>query len=153
MAVIPAKPIPIDNLVSQLRRDEGLRCQAYCDPLGKWTIGVGHELYGVAPEVACKMRWTEWQSYNQLQADIKQATELVSQFHWYSNLDPIRQAVIQNMAFQLENKLLEFHDLIACCERKDYNGAATAMLDSAWAKQVPKRAQRLATQMRSGTWQ
>jgi lysozyme len=58
------------------------------------------------------------------------------------------------MAFNLGIAGLQrFTKFLAALEQKDYETAATEMLDSVWAEQVGRRAQRLAAQMRSGAWQ
>jgi len=55
-----------------------------------------------------------------------------------------------NMAFNMQGKLLGFRKFLAAAQRGDWNGAATEMLDSLWARQVGDRAKRLASMMRSG---
>ena len=46
--------------------------------------------------------------------------------------------------------LLGFKNTLGMIERGDYAAAADGMLKSLWAKQVGKRAQRLAQTMRTG---
>jgi lysozyme len=138
------------NIHDQLIRDEGLRLKAYKDSLGKWTIGVGHELYGVVSD-PFDLEWSEERCMNQLQADIDTATRLVSSFPWYGSMDVCRQGVLINMAFQMDRKLLQFKDMLAHCAAHDYIGAAGSML--AWARECPERSARLAQQMRLGLWQ
>jgi len=46
--------------------------------------------------------------------------------------------------------LLTFHDALHAMQTHQYAQAATAMLDSRWARQVGQRAQRLARHMREG---
>ena len=48
---------------------------------------------------------------------------------------------------------LKFKSTLALIKEGRYTEAATAMLQSKWAKQTPKRAARLAKQMLTGEWQ
>jgi len=46
----------------------------------------------------------------------------------------------------------KFRKMFSALDKKDYDLAATEMLDSRWHRQTPKRALRLALQMRTGKW-
>lgn len=138
-------------LISDLKRDEGLRLAAYPDPLSggdPWTIGYGH----TGNEVKKGLRWTPEKCEAVLVQDIEEHTEeLDLRMPWWRNLDPVRQDVIANMAFNLGVKrLLGFKNTLALARAGDYHGAAKGMLASAWAGQVGARAQRLARMMRDG---
>jgi lysozyme len=68
-------------------------------------------------------------------------------------LNDARQAVLIGMAFQMGLKgLLQFKRTLGSIEDGQFSEAAAEMLDSAWAKQTPARAMRLATQMETGEW-
>jgi lysozyme len=69
---------------------------------------------------------------------------------WWLNLDPIRQRVLANMAFNLGPGLLEFRHTLAAMKAQDFAGAAAGMRQSAWATQVGARADRLAQIMDTG---
>jgi lysozyme len=57
------------------------------------------------------------------------------------------------MVFQMgASGVSKFRKMLAALDKKDYDLAATEMLDSRWHEQTPKRAQRLALQMRTGQW-
>ncbi|MGA0604846.1 glycoside hydrolase family protein [Phenylobacterium sp. VNQ135] len=145
------------QLVADLKRDEGLRLEAYPDPLSgaePWTIGYGH----TGPEVHRGLIWTEAQAEAALLADIiKHNAELAAHLPWVDRLDPARLRVLQNMAFNLgvglpggKKGLLGFKNTLGMIERGEYERAADAMLKSLWAKQVKGRAVRLAETMRTG---
>lgn len=144
-------------LVSDLKRDEGLRLTAYGDPLtGRepWTIGYGH----TGPEVRQGLTWTQQQAEAALISDIEEHNaQLVAALPWVARLDPARQRVLQNMAFNLgvgkpggTKGLLGFKNTLGMIERGEYAAAADAMLKSLWAKQVGQRAVRLSNTMRTG---
>jgi lysozyme len=139
--------MPITDIASQLRRDEGFRNFPYADIGGKLTIGVGRNL--------TDRGLSNLEIEFLLQNDIAQTREtLVARLPWFSNLDPIRQAVIVNMAFNLGfNGLEKFSALLAAAAKGDWATAGREMLDSAWARQVGDRANRLAQQIVSGQWQ
>jgi lysozyme len=60
--------------------------------------------------------------------------------------------VLLDMSFNLGIVgLLRFKNTLATIRRGDYSKAAAMMLDSLWARQVGKRAVRLAEMMRTGT--
>jgi lysozyme len=145
-------------LVSDLKRDEGLRLKAYPDPLSggdPWTIGYGH----TGPEVRQGVTWTQEQAEAALMADIEEHNaKLAAALPWVVGLDPARRRVLQNMAFNLgvgvpggKKGLLGFKNTLGMIERGEYARAADAMLKSLWAKQVGKRAVRLSNTMRTGT--
>src|SRR5690554_1897881 len=130
-------------LKSQLERHEGLRLKPYRDTVGKLTVGYGRNLddVGITPEEAELM----------LDNDIDAAEKHLKTVDEYNGLDPIRQAVICNMAFNLGfYGLMAFRKMWKAIARKDYTEAAKQMLDSQWSRQVGYRADELAQIMRSG---
>lgn len=139
----------ITNLSEQLRRDEGEVLHAYQDSLGFWTIGVGRLID--SRKGGCISRSeSEMLLANDIAA---KQLELTKALPWILKLDPIRQAVLYNMAFNLGVAgLLNFKTTLALIAQHDYAAAAVAMLDSIWAKQLPERSARLAEQLKTGEW-
>ena len=137
----------ITNLKDQLVRDEELRLKPYTDSVGKLTIGVGRNLTdkGISFQEAQGL----------LANDIADATaDLQAKLPWTATLDDVRKGALLNMTFNMGiGGLLEFHDFLARMQRGDFPGAAGAMLDSLWARQVGARATRLSIQIQSGVWQ
>lgn len=129
-----------------LRADEGLRLKPYRDTVGKWTIGYGRNLTdtGISREEAEAM----------LDHDIDSHVRgLFARHPWIADADPVRQAVLANMAFNLGVPgLSKFVKTLEACQRRDYVTAAKRMLASKWASQVGARARRLARQMETGAW-
>lgn len=149
---------PINNIEEQLRNDEGFSQRPYRDSRGNWTDGYGHRLGangGQTPPVSRE------QAEATLQRDIQNATQqLDQQFPWARNLDDARRGVLRNMMFNMgpgnarrRTGLASFRQTLEMIRNGDYNGAATQMQRSAWARQVGPRATRLAEQMRTGRWQ
>lgn len=141
----------VKDIESQLREDEGEVLHEYKDSQGFSTIGIG---------VLIDQRkgggiTTEESSYlfnNRLTA---KRNDLSRRWPTFSKLDPVRQGVLLNMAYQMGvDGLLAFKKALAAVSVGNYAEAATEMLDSKWAtKDSPNRAKRLAEQMRTGVWQ
>jgi lysozyme len=137
-------------LEDQLRRDEGERLSAYQDHLGYWTIGIGRLIDsrrggGISTDESTML----------LRNDIARVrVELLQRLPWFAHLDSVRQGALMNMAFQMGiNGVMAFQQMLAKVQGGDYAAAADQMLQSKWATQTPERANRLAKQMREGTWQ
>lgn len=141
----------IDELVRQLRIDEGVRRQAYRDSLGLLTIGVGRLIDPTKP--GCGLRDGEIDML--LANDVADRVDaLTKALPWFTELDEARKGVLLNMAFQLGTAgLLAFTTTLGHVRSGRYDEAADAMLKSKWAQQTPNRAARMAQQMRTGVWQ
>lgn len=139
-----------EKLRAQILRDEGSVPHAYQDSLGFWTIGVGHLIDerkgGKLPAFIISTL---------LDHDIEQTRgELIAALPFFIELDPARQAVLVNMAFNLGTAgLLKFANTLRLVRERSFSQASQHMLDSLWAKQVGARAHRLARQMETGEWQ
>lgn len=133
-----------DQIREALVRDEGVRLKPYRDSVGVLTIGCGRNLddHGISAREAYYLL------DNDLDAAIR---ECAAAFPWFADLDPIRQGVIVQMAFNLGIvKLKGFTRTLAAVKRGDYAAASRGMLASLWARQVGARAARLAAQMERG---
>jgi lysozyme len=139
--------VTISCLADQLRRDEGWRTYPYKDSVGKLTIGYGRNLddVGISPQEGDIL----------LANDIKAATvSLESHFPWVMSLDSVRMGALTNLCFNMGiGALSGFKDMLEKVKDGDYKGASFALLISKYAKQVGLRAQRLALQLETGTWQ
>lgn len=139
----------MNSLEDQLARDENEVLYAYQDSLGFWTIGVGH-LIDVRKGGMISLEVSRML----LRLDIAEAVAFVDKnLPWAQCLDPIRKEALVNMAFNMKEHLLEFHDFLAKLEANQFSAAAAAMLDSKWATQVGDRAKRLSIQIQSGVRQ
>jgi lysozyme len=110
---------------------------------GNPTIGYGRLLCapgGISNAEAVFLFGTDW----------AKAEAAAKTLPCYSRLNAVRQGVLIEMVFQLGiGGVRKFARMLDCLNRSDYDRAANEMLDSAWAKQTPTRAQRLADLMRS----
>lgn len=135
-----------DKLTEMLVDHEGMRRKPYRCTAGKLTIGVGRNLddRGISPDEAMYM----------LANDIKDARrELSAAFPWFDKLDDVRQAVLIDMCVNLGlSRLQGFRNTLALIGVGKYEAAAQEMLNSKWAEQVGRRAQRLSRMMATGRW-
>ncbi|KQW79698.1 glycoside hydrolase family protein [Brevundimonas sp. Root1279] len=139
------------QLIEDLKRDEGLRLNAYPDPLSggdPWTIGYG----ATGKDIRKGVVWTDAQAEQRL---IEMAEDHARRFEerapWAAKLDPVRRRVLHNMAYNLGVEgLLGFKNTLGFVQTGQYGRAADGMLASKWARQVGQRAVRLAQQMRTG---
>lgn len=126
--------------IAQLIQDEGIIYHTYRDSLGKATIGVGHLLQpndvfdeGLTPEQVILL----------LKSDYNKAKKYVNDNYTWADSDV--QLVLVNMHYQLGSAgVSKFKGMIKALKDEDYERATIEMLDSKWARQTPKRAQRLA---------
>jgi lysozyme len=134
------------DIFQQLLRDEGLRLHPYVDTVGKTTIGVGRNLIdkGITSDEANIL----------LKNDVEEAeTTLRNRLPWFESLDPIRQAVLVNMTFNMGFEgLSEFTKMLSAAAQGNWAEAAKEMSDSVWAREVGERAERLSAQMANGVW-
>lgn len=137
-----------DKLRAQLIRHEAVKLKPYVDTTGHLTIGVGRNLdtTGITGDEAQYL----------LSGDIDRAVRgLFTRYPtWFPDLDPVRQAVLVNMAFNLGlAKLAGFTRMLSAVASKQFGLAADEMIASDWSKQVGQRSAELAAQMKTGTWQ
>jgi len=127
----------------QIKIDEGFKGNVYQCTAGANTIGYGRNLD--------QNPLTEEEADYLLENDLKKVVKQCQRFAFYQNLKPERRAVIINMVFNLGlSRFNKFKKLQAALFIEDYEAASREMLDSNWAVQVGKRADRLAKTMRLG---
>jgi len=142
----------LDIATESVRAHEGWRPDPYDDltgkavvaPVGKITIGFGCNLQdGISKELGVLIL------RHQLDVAARDAQELFAS--GWERCDAVRKAVLVEMSYQLGGpRLSDFVDLRASVSRGDWNAARDAMIDSAWARQVPSRAKALALRMLHG---
>ena len=129
-----------DELVAELKRDEGLRLTVYKCTAGKQTVGYGHNLENTpisthAAEVI-------------LADDIERTIIRCNSFPWFGGLSPVRKRVIINMVFNIGfHGVSKFKNMIKAIIAEDWRTASVEMMDSRWYEQVGERAVRLCKMM------
>jgi lysozyme len=136
--------LDVATLVAELTRDEGLRLKPYRCTAGKLTVGIGRNL----DDRGISVTEAEFLCHNDV-ADV--ITDLDRELPWWRDLDPVRQRVLANMAFNMGiGGLLTFKNTLRLVKDGKYLEASQHMLASKWAGQVGPRALRLAQMMRDG---
>lgn len=154
----------IINLIEQLKRHEGFESDYYQCTANKRTIGYGRnvdnnpfstkELEMLGRDDFTNEPMTEEEAEQLLVNDVKETIELIKDHLPWNELNPARQGVCANMAFQMGvSGLFKFKNMIRSLHDCFYEKAANEMLNSRWAKQTTNRANELAIQMDSGEWQ
>lgn len=141
----------VEDLIS---KHEGCEANIYNDSLGIPTIGIGHNLKANPLPAGMSPPLTPDQINQLFQADLAVATNAVTNaLPWFSLTDPVRQAVIIDMTFNMGIRtLLTFHHTLGYVQDGDWQNAANGMLASLWAKQVGIRATEDASMMVCGLW-
>jgi len=130
------------RLIKSIKVHEGFSSTPYTDSTGHMTIYWGHNLD--TPALS--------NSELTLRSDISIAThDLVEFLPMVLKIGDVRLSVLIEMVFNLGiEKFKEFKGVISAVERHDFDQAASAMLDSLWAKEVHTRARDMAKVMKDG---
>jgi len=138
----------MNDVTGWIQSFEGLRFKLYRDTSGHISIGYGRNLEAVGiskPEADTLFA-------NDLQA-AKLAATIALGFDAWNNLDPVRQAALTDMAFNLGSAGLEgFKNMLAFVRSGDFDHAADELMNSRYATELPKRAEANATLIRTGIW-
>lgn len=150
-------PSPIsEEVLEMIKRHEGYRGQVYLDTASIETIGYGRNLkqYPLNEEEQRNIRMNLG-VYGKKEAEVWLKNHLetlydeLSKYQWFNKLDPTRQSIILDMAYNLGiPRLLLFKKMILALNSKDYTNASYEMLNSAWAMQTKDRAKRLSQLMK-----
>ena len=134
----------MDKMIEQLVDHEGLELRPYEDSLGILTRGVGRNLE--------ERGISEDEAFYLLANDIDIIwDDLIKQDAIVEDLDDQRQMILLDMAFNMGvPRLGKFKKMWAAIEDGDMIEASKQALDSRWADQVGRRAERLAERLTSG---
>ena len=143
----------IRQLRKELEVDEGVKYEIYKDHLGYSTFGIGHLVIDSDPEYGQEIGTPVSEDRvieafdNDVQIVLSDCERLYNDF----NVLPEEvQLIIANMMFNMGRpRLSKFKGMKAGVDAQDWNKAADEMVDSAWYRQVPKRAGRLVKRMRA----
>jgi len=112
---------------------------------GVLTIGYGRNLEKGISEAAAHFLFLE---------DMEEIRKQCDTLSYYHKLDIVRQAVVENMVFNLGFTTFKtFVRTNKAIEEERWEDAAQYMLESRWATQVGKRAIELSNMIRTGEWQ
>lgn len=163
----------ISDVLKRTKKYEGFRNNVYIDTVGKATIGYGTNLdnenisYGVQNLIFKTLRkhignggiiGKNWNGFSMskeqaeeiLKLDLKERwNDVVHRIPRVLELPYLARQILLDMCYNLGiGRLLKFKRFLAALQRNDYINAAIEMLDSRWAKQVKRRADQQATEIR-----
>lgn len=157
-----AKELDTNELIQRFVLHEGCVLMPYKCPAGYLTIGVGHNLEA-NPLTAEEKRVcgdymhgiTKNAAYYLLRHDIEKVKkECQKNIPFFNRLDAERKYALLDMAFNMGiNGLLKFKKTLECLGVGNYEKAAEQILQSKYAKQTGKRAQRIAQTIRTGKFE
>ena len=128
------------SLIADIKAHEVYSKKVYKDTLGYDTIGVGFLVSSLElDEDVCDIILERRLKKNE--------AVLQRKMTHYINLPIEVQNIIQNMYYQMGNRLFNFVKTLHYIENGKYRSASVEMLDSLWAKQTPNRAKELSERM------
>lgn len=128
----------------QISLDEGYCSHLYKDSKGFNTIGYGFNLDKIQMPQDVSSLWLD-HIINDTEYTLSKALS------FWNDLDPVRKAVLINMAYNLGiTGLLAFHQMLEYLAKKDYISAEKEMANSKWNNEVSLRAFRLRRMMLLG---
>lgn len=123
---------------------------AYQDTKGFWTIGCGRL---IDKRQGGKISLDEIQYL--LNNDIRNCTQELSSFRWFTNQDEVRKGVLIELVFNMGlTHLLGFGKMIAALTIQDYITASHELLSSKWATEDvgPQRVKDIQHRLLTGTY-
>lgn len=150
--------IVVTDIRSQLVRDEGRERKPYQDVDGWFTIGIGHCL-GTKDKTEVPMSLWDGLSDPQIDGlfaeDLRHEDALIGlHLPWAATLPDAYLGVLRNMAFNMGcQRLLAFGTFLTLMKARSFEAAAQDLSETAVARQLPERYQRLCKQLETGEWQ
>ena len=148
----------MSKLIPILNFEEGYKEKPYIDTRGYPTVA-GGILIGPKGAALSNYTFTVPREVGDVwkQSIVKQKTSEISNYPDIVNAlkqcNDARTDIIMSMAYQMGVAgLAGFKNTLKLISTGDFKGAANGMLNSAWAKQTPNRAERHAQVMIDGTY-
>jgi lysozyme len=144
-------------LIERLKSEEGIKLCVYDDATGAYirpgSRCVGNPTIGIGTNVGVGAGITETEAEYLLWNRLVLAGTDAATLPGWDGLDDVRRLVLVDMTYSMGVAgVRKFPAMLAAIVARDYDLAATEMLDSLWAKQVGHRATALADVMRAGVW-
>ena len=133
-----------EELIEEIKREEGFVPVVYLDGKGKKTIGYGTLLEDGISEAEAEMLLRHRLALMAEELERSRVGEV------YANLKADARRALLDMAYNMGvPNLLGFRKMWAALAEGDYAQAAEEALDSVYARELPARAGRVAERMRS----
>lgn len=141
------------RMEEDLLRDEGLRLRTYTCSTGHLTIGVGHKVTPqdrIADGDAISLETAGLFLSRDIATALGTANTIFGRGR-FESLPDARQRALVNMIFNLgAERFAKFVKMITAIKERRWDDAAAECLDSHYAKQVGKRARRVAAALETG---
>lgn len=151
-----------DTCIQRLCINEGLKLKPYYCPAGHLTIGIGRNLEANPLSEAekayighdVKQGITNDQAFYLCRNDLKKVrADLDRELPWWRELNKDRQFVMIDLCFNMGiGKLLRFQKTLNSIATGFYIKAGEQLMQSLYAKQVGKRAERNAKCLQTGVY-
>ena len=147
-----------DRLKAMLTRHEGRKLKPYPDTEGILTVGTGHNMEAnplpgyMAEYLKDHGELTGAMVDTLFNQDVDKAI-LECRIRWpnFDNFTDTRQEALADFMFQVgPGGVRKFVKANAAINAGDWGEAGTQMLDSLWARQVPKRAREITDMVKQG---
>ena len=143
----------IDKLREEIAYDEGSVNEIYLDHLGLPTFGIGHLVLDSDSEYGQEVGTpvSEDRCNSAFDSDVQTVlSDCERLYPDFNDLPEEVQLIVANMMFNMGRpRLSKFKGMKRGVDARDWNSAADEMVDSAWYRQVTKRADRLVARMRA----
>lgn len=158
----PIDYLDMAEMITRLKLHEGCSLKPYKCPAGKLTIGIGRNTEDnpfTADELKAVGDWkhgiTREAAHMLCRNDIERCIkELKKNLKWFEKLDKERKYALIDLCFNLGvRSLMMFKKTLASIGYGNYKTAAEQLLQSKYAKQVGKRALRIAKLIETGRWE
>ena len=150
------------EMITRLKMHEGCSLKPYKCPAGKLTIGIGRNVEGnpfTTEELIAVGDWkhgiTRETAHMLCRNDINRCIrECKKNIPFFNKLDKERKYALIDLCFNMGIRtLLTFKKTLANIGYGNYKTAAEQLLQSKYAKQVGKRAVRIAKLIETGRWE
>lgn len=142
----------ITNAQQLIEYDEGRKLTPYVDTTGHLTFGVGHNM-SAAPLCPQALLLLNQAVDVQFAHDQAEALDTLDGYPWYADLDPVRQAALLDMLFNLGSTIFsQFTTFLAYMARSTWNLAADDLRTTRVYRELPVRYERLAQMIETGRW-
>ena len=138
----------MSDLISMLKRHEGVRSKVYMCSAGYETIAVGRNIsesgLGLSDDEIDYL----------LNNDIKRVREeLTDSYFWVPAMNEARQDALIDISFNLgQTRLRGFVKALEAMSREQFDVAADEFMDSKWSQQVGNRAIEVTEMIRTGEY-
>ena len=142
-----------EELLEQLKIDEGVKYEVYLDHLGLATCGIGHLILETDEEYKLEVgdEVSEERVIELFQRDCGNACrDAVNLYGWsgFCEWPEEVQNILINMTFNMGlPRLSKFKNMHRALEKQDWKQAAIEGRDSKWYEQVTNRAERLMSKL------